>query len=303
MPRRLPPLNALRAFEAAARHLSFTKAAEELNVTPAAVSHQVKALEEYCGQPLFRRLTRALLLTDAGQAALPTLGEGFDRLAEAAATMRTAVDSDTLTISASPSFAGKWLVRRLGRFQAAHPEINVRIEATLELADFARDNVDVGIRFGLGSYPGLRSDKLLSEEVFPVCAPRLIEGADGLRQPEDLRRFTLIHVSWERQNESGSNWEMWLRTAGVTGVDVGRGIEYSIESLAVQAAIEGHGVAMVNSGLVVDDLAAGRLVRPFALVLPTNFAYHLVSPEATAELPRIAAFREWILAEARAGEA
>lgn len=303
MSRRLPPLNALRAFEAAARHLSFTKAADELNVTPAAVSHQVKALEAYCGQPLFRRLTRALLLTDAGQAALPALGEGFDRLAEAAVAMAAGDGATTLTLSTTPSFAAKWLIRRLIRFQKAHPDINVRIDATNDLADFERDGVDVVVRFGGGRYPGLRADKLFDEEITPVCAPGLTEGPDGLRNPEDLPRFTLLHVSWDRRSESEPNWQMWVRTAGVAGVDTSRGIEFSYDSLAVEAAIEGQGVAIINRALVADDLAAGRLVKPFELSLATSFAYHLVCPEATSELPRIVAFRNWILAEAGGGDA
>ena len=299
MTRRLAPLNALRAFEAAARHLSFTKAAEELRVTPAAVSHQVKALEDTLGVPLFRRLTRALLLTDAGQGALPALREGFDRLAEASERLLAHDRDGGLKISVTTSFAGKWLVPRLDRFREAHPDIDLRIDASDTLVNFARDGMDLGIRFGTGDYPGLRADKLFADEVFPVCAPALLDGPERLRKPGDLTRFTLLHLDWNTQDETWPNWRMWLLAAGVACLEATRGPRFSMESMVIQAAIEGHGVALGSSSLVVDDLAAGRLVRPFDLSLraPLDFAYYLVCPEANAAQPMIAAFREWVLAE------
>ena len=300
--RRLPPLNALRAFEAAARHLSFAKAAEELNVTPAAISHQVKALEDYCQVKLFRRLTRALLLTDAGQAALPGLREGFDRLAEAAERLQSARPGNVLTISVAPSFGAKWLVPRLDRFRARHPEYEVRIDATDHTVDFSREAVDVGLRYGRGNYPGLRADALLTEVSTPVCSPRLLEGERALRAPEDLRHHTLLHVSWQTEDDSAPNWRMWLLAAGVRDVDPTRGLSFNQETLAIQAAIEGQGVALTGSVLAGDDLAAGRLVRPFELSLcdPVDFGYYIVSPEETAGHPKVAAFRGWILDEAAA---
>ena len=299
MSRRLPPLNALRAFEAAGRHLSFTKAADELNVTPAAVSHQVKALEGYVGHPLFRRLTRALRLSDAGQAALPVLSEGFDRLEDAARHLRADGTGATLTVSAAPTFAARWLVHHLEDFRTAHPEIRVRIDASLLPVDFAREDVDVAVRFGLGRYPGLRVERLFEEELFPVCSPRLLEGPHPLRAPADLRHHTQLHVTWKAEDEAWPDWRMWLRAAGASGVEWSRGPEFSLEDMAIQTAIDGHGVALVNGRIVARDLAQGRLVKPFALTIPVDFGYFVVCPERTAEQPKVAAFREWIIARAR----
>ena len=194
MARSLPPLNSLRAFEAAARHLSFTKAAGELNVTPAAISHQIKALEEFLGVVLFRRLTRALRLTDAGQAAFPKVREGFDKLAEAVEILRAEEESKVLTVSVSPSFGAKWLVPRLDRFRAAHPDLEIRIDATDRLADFQGDNVDVALRYGMGNYPGLLVDKLFGAEMVPVCSPDLLDGPQPLQRPQDLAHHTLLHL-------------------------------------------------------------------------------------------------------------
>lgn len=300
MKRRLPPLNALRAFEAAGRHLSFSKAAAELNVTPAAISHQVKALEEFCGVPLFRRLTRALLLTDAGQAALPLLGEGFDKLAAAVERLDAAEDGPLLTVSVAPSFAAKWLVPRLDRFRAAYPDYDVRIDATDRVIDFARETADVAVRYGPGTYLGLRADRLMSEVSSPVCSPRLLEGPHRLREPADLRHHTLLHVDWHREDEATPNWRMWLLAAGVRDVDATRGLRFNQESMVVQAAIDGQGVGLGSNVLVADDIAAGRLVRPFDLSLadPLDFSYYVVCPETAVDRPKVAAFRAWVIAEA-----
>ena len=302
MSRPLPPLNSLRAFEAAARHLSFTKAAEELHVTPAAVSQQIKLLEEHCGTKLFRRLTRALMLTDAGQAALPPLREGFDKMMEAVGSMRAHDRSGILTVSVPPSFGAKWLVQRLDRLNAAHPEYDVRIEATDALADFSDTGVDIALRYGRGSYPGLRSELLMSEVAFPVCSPALLDGEHPLREPSDLRHHTLLHVQWKMEHEAAPNWRMWLRAAGVDDVDVTRGPRFTIEGMTVQAAIEGQGVALASGSLVSDDMKAGRLVRPFGPTIceATAFSYFLVYPEATADSPKVNAFRDWILTEIEA---
>ena len=299
MSRQLPPLNGLRAFEAAARHLSFAKAAEELNVTPAAISQQVKGLEAYYGVKLFRRMTRALILTDAGQAALPTLRDGFDMLADAASRIATHQSSATLTVSVTPSFGGKWLVPRLERFSSAHPEFDVRIDATESLANFASDDVDVAIRYGTGNYDGLHATCLMADAAFPVCSPALLQGSRPLRAPEDLRHHTLLHVQWKMQNELQPNWSMWLKTAGVDGVDVSRGPRFSYEGLSVQAAIEGMGVALALHSLVSDDLKAGRLVRPFpaSVIDATKFCYFLVCPHAHVDVAKVKSFREWLLLE------
>jgi LysR family glycine cleavage system transcriptional activator len=299
MARNLPPLNSLRAFETAARHLSFTKAAEELHVTPAAISHQIKALEEQMGVPLFRRLTRALRLTEAGQAALPSLRDGFDKLADGVDLLRAHDESGAITVSLDPSFAAKWLVPRLDRFRAAHPDLDVRLDATDKLADFQRDNVDLAIRYGGGNYPGLEVERLLSEEIFPVCSPKLLEGPAPLAQPGDLRHHTLIHLEWGSEDVTAPTWRMWLLAAGVHDIDFTRGPVFSMTSLALQAAIEGQGVALASSFLVADDLAADRLVVPFDLSVcdPLDFAYHIVVPKRTADLPKVVAFKTWLLDE------
>ena len=298
MNRKLPPLNALRAFEAAARHLSISKAADELTVTPAAVSHQVKALEDVLGVQLFRRLNRALMLTDAGQLFLPGLRDGFDRLAQAVEKVGAQCEGGTLTVSIGPSFAAKWLVPRLDRFRAAHPDIDLRIDATDRLVDFARENADVGIRYGAGDYPGQRTERLFSDVAFPVCSPALCERPPALREPADLRGHTLLHVDWATLQETAPSWRMWLLAAGVDDIDATRGPKFSQESLTVQAAVEGHGVALISNVLVADDLAARRLCRPFELSLPMSFAYYVVAPETTAARPKVAAFLDWVLAEA-----
>jgi LysR family glycine cleavage system transcriptional activator len=297
MNRRLPPLNGLRAFEAAARLLSFSKAAEELHVTPAAISHQIKGLEGYLGVPLFRRLNKALMLTEAGQAALPGLREGFDQLVRAVDAVRAWDVRRPLTVSTAPSFGAKWLVPRLERFRQGHPGTEVRVDATSELVDFAREEVDLAIRYGSGRYPGLAAERLLVEEVFPVCSPRLLEGPHPLRVPEDLRWHTLLHVDWVQQPDLWPDWSTWLRAAGVEGVDPTRGPRFSMSAMAAQAAIDGHGVALGSSVLLRDDLEAGRLVKPFELGFPVDLAYYLVYPEAHAERPKVVAFRRWLLAE------
>jgi LysR family glycine cleavage system transcriptional activator len=301
MIRRLPPLNSLRAFEAAARHLSFKQAADELHVTPAAISHQIRTLEDYCGTQLFRRLTRALRLTDAGQAALPLLRDGFDRLAEASEAMRAEGRVGILTVSVAPSFGSKWLVPRLERFRTAHPEFDVRIDATDALANFTGDGIDVALRYGRGTYRNLRAECLMAEVAHPVCSPRLLEHGPPLRTPGDLRLHTLIHVQWKMDEDAAPNWRMWLRAAGADGVDPDRGPRFSADSMAVDAAIEGQGVALIGEALVEGDLKAGRLVRPFppSVRQETAFSYYLVYPESKAADAKVTAFRAWVMAEVR----
>ena len=303
--RDLPPLNALRAFEAAARHLSFTKAAEELGVTPAAVSHQIKGLEDYLGVVLFQRLTRALRLSDAAQAALPVMREGFAKLAEASERLGAEVDSGVLTVSAGPSLAAKWLVPRLDSFRQIRPDLDLRLDANDELVDFQRDGVDIALRYGRGHYPGHRVDPLFGERFSPVCSPRLMAGPHPLREPGDLRHHTLLHLDWRLEDVTAPNWHMLLLAAGVEDIDSRRGARFNIEALAVQTAIEGHGVALASEALVQEDLNQGRLVRPFDLIVTdeSGFSYFLVSPEARAEEPKIVAFRNWILAEVASSEA
>ncbi|MEE8308691.1 MAG: transcriptional regulator GcvA [Gammaproteobacteria bacterium] len=299
MTRPLPPLSALRAFEAAARHLSFTRAAAELNVTPAAISHQVKALEELLEVPLFHRLTRALRLTDAGQSALPSLSQGFDKLSQGVEQMRAHVDNQLLTISVSPAFGAMWLVPRLERFRSRHPDIEIRIDGTDRLVDLTRDSADVALRYGPGGYQGLRSDRLFSQVNTPVCSPALMSGEHPLIKPEDLRHHSLLHIDWK---DAEASWRMWLLAAGMHDIDPTRGPHFSMENMAVQAAIDGQGVALVGDILVADDLATDRLVRPFDpnLSTPLSFSYYLLCAKDSASLPRVAAFRKWLLEEARA---
>jgi LysR family transcriptional regulator, glycine cleavage system transcriptional activator len=297
MSRRLPPLNALRAFEAAARHLSFTRAADELHVTQTAISHQIKALEERLAVRLFRRLPRGLLLTEEAQRYLPPIRDAFDQIAAATEQLGAGGSSGRLTVSVLPSFAAKWLVPRLGRFRATHPDLDLRISASSQLVDFARDDVDIAIRMGRGRYPGLRVDRLFGESMLPVCAPKLLSGAHPLRRPEDLREHVLLH------DDDHTGWQLWLELSGVEGVDPTRGPIFTDSAMVVQAAAEGQGVALARRVLAAGDLAAGRLVQPFEVSLPHDLAYYLVSPEATAEQPRIRAFRAWLLAEAEADPA
>ncbi len=300
MARKLPPLNALRAFEASGRHLSFKRAADELHVTPAAISQQVKTLEDYFDAPLFRRMTRALRLTDAGQAVMPLLTDAFDKLAEADHLLRSRRNDASLVVSVPPSFGAKWLVPRLDRFRRAHPEHEIRLDATDRRADFARENVDVALRYGSGNYPGLHVECVLAEFVIPVCAPSLLQGKRPLREPSDLKHHTLIHLHWTGEPEAAPNWHMWLKAAGVDGIDVEHGPRFSMENMAVQAALDGQGVALVSNALVVDDIARGNLLRPFPdAARPQNaFCYYFVCPHRNLKLPRVAAFRDWVMAEA-----
>ncbi len=297
MTRRLPPLNALKAFEAAARHLSFTRAAAELNVTPGAISHQVKTLEELLEVQLFRRMTRALRLTDAGQSALPTLAQGFDKLAQGVEQIRAQSDSRLLTVSITPSFGAMWLVPRLERFRSQYPDIEIRIDGTDRLVDLAHDNADVAIRYGPGGYKGVRVDRLFSPVNTPVCSPALLECDHPLKQPDDLRHHTLLHIDWK---EDEASWRMWLLAAGLHDIDPIRGPRFTMENMAVQSAVDGHGVALVGDILVADELAAGRLVRPFntSLSTPLTFSYYLLSAKDSGTQYKVAAFRDWLLEEA-----
>ena len=299
MPRRLPSLNALKAFEAAARHESFTRAAEELCVTQGAVSHQVKGLEDELGLRLFQRARRRLALSPVGRDYLDVVRDAFDRLDAGTQRLQRRERSGVLTVSTSPNFAAKWLVHRLGAFAAAHPGIDLRVGATLEHVDFVRDAVDLAIRHGEGDWPGLHVTRLCAEELFPVCSARLVDGPPRLRRPADLARATLL-----RQDRNDA-WGAWLAAAGVAGIDIGgidlsRGPVFNQASLAIDAAVDGQGVALARTALVSRDLLSGRLVRPFATSLPASFAYYVVCPRAVAAQPKVAAFRDWLLAEAAA---
>lgn len=294
MNRRLPPLNALRAFEAAARHMSFTRAADELAVTPGAVSQQIRTLEEHLGTPLFRRRNRALSLTEAGEACFPYMRDGFDRLAEGIARLADDGRDTVLTVSVAPSFASKWLVPRLDEFAALHPELEVWMGAAMTLVDFTADGVDLAIRYGGGRYPGLFVEQLLPECVFPVCSPKLLEGEHALTGPGMLRHHVLLHDDSSLEDASCPSWPMWLKAAGVEDVDGSRGPRFNQSSLVLEAAASGRGVALAKSALAAVDLAEGRLVKPFEATLPVDFAYYIVCPDSKADRPKVAAFRAWL---------
>ena len=298
MSRRLPPLGALRAFEAAARHESFAKAADELAVTPAAISQQVRLLEEDLGVSLFRRLPRGLVLTQAGRSALPELGKAFAHLARAVEGVRGGSLVGPLAVSVIPSFAGRWLVPRLGGFVDAYPEIEITVRAEIRNVDFAHEDVDVGIRYGKGIYPGLDTRLLLTEEVTPVCAPSLLAGEKPLRRPEDLRHHRLLHDRQLSSQEPTLYWRNWLRDFGVDGWDFDRGPGFTDSLMMMTACERGLGVALGRGGLCADELATGRLVRPFALSRPADYAYYVVTPEGHAEAPRVRAFLGWLEQEA-----
>ena len=251
------PLNALRAFEAAARHLSFTRAAEELNVTPGAISQQIRQLEEFAGAPLFRRTGRQVLLTDAGQAALPLLTSAFEMMAEAVHHMRAPARRDRLMISSAPSFAAKWLAPRLEKFQELNPEAEVWVSADIAMTDFNSSDIDLAIRHGKGIYEGLRSDKIMSESVLPVCSPDLMAGPHPLRSPADLSFHVLLHDESPENDPSRPDWNAWLKARGVTTVDGNRGPRFTQSSLVVEAAAAGRAdlVVLLLDGL--DRLAPG----------------------------------------------
>src|SRR5260221_4883741 len=288
MSRPLPPLNALRAFESAARHLSFTRAADEMNVTQAAISHQVKALEERLGVQLFRRLPRRLLLTDEGQALLPDLRDAFSRMALAVERISARSAIGTLTVSSMTTIVMTWLVPRLPRFQAAHTEIDVRLMTTQRLVDFAREDIDGGIRFGTGKWPGVKVERMFGEVLTPLCGKRFI---DKIKTPTDLRSLPLLRTTEEEE------WPIWFAAAGIEAIDGMRGPIFDSTMIGVQAAIDGLGIVMGPAALFADDIIAGRLFQPFPLAVETGKSYWLVTPETMADRPKVKAFRDWIFAE------
>jgi LysR family glycine cleavage system transcriptional activator len=314
MSSRLPPLNALKAFEVTARHLSVKKAAAELNVTPAAVSHQIRALEGNLGVQLFLRHNRALQLTEAARACLPKLREGFDNLALAVERVRSHQGGGMLIVSAAPSFAARWLMPRLHRFLEARPEIDVRVSARLrQTAQGARKGAaaerasvdawladsDVAILYGHGDYPGFQVDQLIAATITPICSPRLVTHPQHpLVQPADLKHHLMLHDDTGELYDGVPFWNVWLEAAGVEGVDLSRGPHFSHAVLAFEAAVEGHGVVATMPVLAESDLNSGRLVTPFPLRVPLASAYYLVCSKEAAKRPAVAAFRKWLLGEA-----
>lgn len=291
MIRQIPPFSAIRAFEAAARHLSFKRAAEELHVTQSAISHQVKALEQYLGVALFRRKPQGVDLTDDGKSYLPLVGGALDRLASASQQLKADRHAGRLTIGTSSAFASRWLLPRLGKFLEAYPNIDLKLATVVPPVDFARDDVDAGLRFGQGDWPDVEAHRFASSVLFPVCSPRLTVGKKALRSPGDLRHHTLIHFDYCEE------WSRWLDIAGVSGVDSSRGPHYDDCNVFFQALVDGQGVGLSLSALAAPDLEAGRLVVPFDVkVMPTAW-YYFVYPKASAERPKVIAFRDWLLDE------
>jgi len=292
MLRRLPMLNALKSFEAAARHESFTRAAEELCVTQGAVSHQVKALEQELGLKLFNRERQRLVITESGRQYLAVVRDAFDRIAVGTERLMQRQSSGALTLSTSPDFAAKWLVHRLGRFSEAHPEIDLTVSATMHHVDFAREEVDLAVRHGDGNWPGLHVERLCAEQLFPVCSPKLVAGRQRLSKPADVLKFPVLHL------EGSKDWARWLETAGVPDADRVRGPVLNRASMLIDAAADGQGIALARTTLAAWDLLNGRLVRPFAAALRLSKSYWIVGPKATATLPKVKKAREWLLAEA-----
>ena len=299
--RSIAHLNALRAFEASARHQSFSLAAQELNVTPAAVGQLVRTLEDWLGSPLFVRSTSGrarLVTTEVAEQALPDIRAGLERLAVGLERLRSGSAGGVLTVTVSPAFAAKWLLPRIERFQAAWPETDLRLDTSLKPVDFVAQRIDVGVRYGRGQWPGLAAEKLMDEEVYPVCAPALLATAT-LQAPGDLRGQVLIHDQSVDTSTGFASWQAWLRHAGVQGVPTDRGLRINNSAAVLQAAVDGQGVALTRSVMAHDDLAAGRLVRLFPQVrLESALAYYVVyRPECIAQ-PKVAAFRDWLLREA-----
>jgi LysR family glycine cleavage system transcriptional activator len=289
---RLPPLNALKAFEAAARHESFTRAAEELCVTQGAVSHQVKALEAELSVKLFNRERQRLLITEAGREYLVVIRDAMDRIAAGTERLLQRQNTGVLTVSTSPDFAAKWLVHRLGHFAEANTGIDLRVSAAMHHVDFAREEVDLAVRHGNGTWPGLDAVRLSAEELFVVCSPKLLSGRRRIDKLTDILKFPLIYL------DSRADWANWLQAAGLDDANPIHGPVLNRASMVIDAAINGQGIALARTTLAAWDIINGLLVRPFAESLRLSKTYWIVCPKATAALPKIASFREWLLAEA-----
>ena len=299
---RIPPLNALKAFEAAARRLNITRAAEELSVTPGAISQQIRILEEHAGAPLFHREGRQIALTDLGAELYPLLHDGFDYLKRAGDLLYRPDRRHALAVSVPPSFAAKWLAPRIARFAAAHPEVEVWMSADMRLADVGGGRVDVAVRYGRGDYSGVRSERLLSADVTPVCSPALLTGPRALTRPTDLAQHVLIHLRAGELEEPRPDWATWLKARGVDQVDATAGPRFDQTALAIEAAAHGQGVALAPYAFVADDLASGRLVSPFADgALATEMAYHVLTRRSGVSEPA-RAFVRWMKEEVQAAE-
>jgi LysR family glycine cleavage system transcriptional activator len=293
--RPLPPLNALRAFEATARHLSFSKAAEELHVTPAALSHQIRGLEDLLGLKLFVRRPRSIELTEAARLIQPGIRTGFESLRVAIDQLDQGRRDRVLVVSSTPGLTAKWLVPRLYRFLAKHPDIDTRISASVGYANFATDGVDIGIRLSSGVHPDLYVEKLSDEWLLPLCSPRLLEADPPLRSPSDLPRFNLIQIDLPGVVPT---WSDWMRLAGIEGIDTRRGLRLNVADHALDAASEGAGVVLGYKVVASHDLGLGRLVAPFGPEIPVpGRSYFFVCPKGEEKRPAIKAFRDWVFTE------
>lgn len=292
----LPPLNGLRAFEAAARHLSFQDAATELNVSPAAVGQSIRTLEAHLGHQLFKRMTRRVVLTDAGQVLAPALSDGFDRLSEGIQQLHSLEQPNRLTLSTTISFAEKWLLPHLPDFNQLYPELDVRIISTDQRVDFTTDNTDVAVRFGRGRYKGMIAEPITNNIYFPVCSPELQQSSGRIASPEDLHAQTLIHTDWLQESNAAPTWERWFRHVGATPPKTRRELSLTVETLAVTAAIDGLGVALVHEILVRGDLDKGVLVKPFGdrFSISPEFKYFIVYPESERDSGKIRTIRKWL---------
>jgi LysR family transcriptional regulator, glycine cleavage system transcriptional activator len=294
----IPGTRSLKALDAAARHLNFTRAADELGLTPAAISHQVKEIEDQLGMVLFSRTSRTVQLTPAGAVIHEAAVEALATLGRAVAKARKMSRGlAELKVSSDATFASKWLMPRIAHFRMAHPGIELRFDVSSEVRDFEQDDVDMAVRFGAGKYPGLVARRLFDNVIIPVCSPRLLKSGPPLKEPRDLLNHTLVHIEWSRQGVTWPNWRMWMTAAGIEDFDDRSCVLFSDSSHCVQAAIDGNAVALVDFAMVANDLSAGRLVRPFELgiKMPADFAYYLVYPQGSAADTRVAAFAEWIL--------
>ncbi len=292
--RSLPPLNALHTFEVAARCLSFQQAAEELDITPTAVSHQIKVLEDYLGVSLFRRRPRPLALTEVGQLLYPAVNKSLDAIAAAIAQLTQASDSTTLTVSVTTVFAAKWLVPRLAEFQRTHPEIDLRLQTSNDVVDLHRQTVDVAIRYGKGNYPGFTVRKLMSDVFIPVCSPQLLKGNHPIKEPSDLVHHPLLHFEWIHFGTEAPDWKNWFRLTGLNTIDPSFGIKFNEESLTIQAAIAGQGIALCSNIHVADDVALGFLVQPLDVSLE-GFSYSAVYVENHPKEILILKFLDWLV--------
>lgn len=292
-------LNALRAFEAAARRLSFAAAASELNVTPSAISQQIRTLEEYLDTPLFIRSKVGITLTPQAQDAYPAIRDGLEQLTLGFERLRFSHQDRLVTLTAPPSFASQWLLPRIDRFRERHPDLEIRLDVSDRLADFAAEGIDIGVRYGLGGYAGLASDRLLVEHVVPVCSPKLLPAA----APADktwLARLTLIHDATSAFDPTFPTWKQWLHARGMHDVDATSGLRINSSLLAIQAAIEGQGIALARTVIAERDVRAGRLVTPFSPPEPTRCAYYVVHPPRALTHAKVRAVRDWLFAEAGA---